>query len=83
MAMVIFTLSVTISKIFIVDVCMTLTLTFRMGQDQMQLCQSKATYNMLFDGNSNFTIFVTISQIFNAVMCTTLTLTFSTGQGQK
>ena len=32
MAIVIFTLSVTIFKIFIVGMCVTLTLTFRMGQ---------------------------------------------------
>ena len=31
--------------------CMALTLTFKMRQVQMQLCQSKAyTYDLLFDG---------------------------------
>ena len=41
MAIVIFILSVTISGKFIFKMCVTLTvtLTFRMGQDQMQICQ--------------------------------------------
>ena len=44
-----FALYVTICQIFAVKVCMTLTLTSRMGQSQMQICPSKD----LNVGNSN------------------------------
>ena len=41
-AMVIFSASLTISKIFIVEMCMTLTVAFRIGEGQMWLRQSKS-----------------------------------------
>ena len=46
----IFVLSVTFCQIFAIEVC--LTLTFRMGQDQMKICQSKG-HTWLSVGNSN------------------------------
>ena len=42
MATVIFSLSVIIYEIFTIKICLALTLTFRMGKGQVEICQSKA-----------------------------------------
>ena len=74
-------LYVTISNIFDEKIYLILTLTFKMGQDQMCICQLKAKpiHNLIFDGN---TLSVTISIIFTAEVCMIMTLYCRIGQGQ-
>ena len=45
--------SVTICEIFAVKMCMTLTVTFKIGQGQMLKCQSKGHIRLLCVDNSN------------------------------
>ena len=71
-----FAISFTISKIFAVEMSITLTLTFRMGQGYCKY----ANRDFLFDDNNVF-LFVNISKKF-AVKLHVLTMTFKMGQGQ-
>ena len=65
---------VTVYAIFATEMCMTLnfTLTFRMGEDQTYICQTKADTLLLSDGTSN-ACSVTTNEIFAIEMCITLT----------
>ena len=53
MAIVMFSIFVTIFKMFTVNMCMTLTLTFKTGQYQIKICYFKAIYDFPCNGNSN------------------------------
>ena len=53
MEIVMFAPSVTVCKIFTVEICITVTLTTRIGHGQMQIYKLKAMFNFLFVGNSN------------------------------
>ena len=72
-------LSVTVCKIFTVEMYMTLTLTIRMGQCQLLIFQWKTVF--LFVDTCNFALSVTVCEIFTVEMCMTLTLTFRMVQG--
>ena len=56
--------SVTIYKIYAIKICITLSLTFRLVQNQMKIWKSNPKHDYLIDGNTvlvvMFTIFVTI-----------------------
>ena len=48
-----FALSVTICEEFPIEICMTLTLTFRMSQYEIKCASGNALCNFLFVGNTN------------------------------
>ena len=78
-----FAQSFTFYEILAVEICMALSLTFRIGQGQMEIYQSKSNRglpNVL--AIAIFALFVTVSEIFTVEMCMTLTLTFIVFQGQ-
>ena len=70
---VLFFRSVTISEIFIVETCKTLTMTFRTGQEQCRDCPYTTYYLLAI---VIVTLYATISKVFIVKVCTTLTLTF-------
>ena len=85
MALVIFNLSATIYEIFWIEICMTLTLTFIMGQGQMVKCKytnRKSTGDFLCIGNNNICPSSHRLRDIRSKFCMTLTLTFRMGQGQ-
>ena len=47
MVIVMFDISVTVYEIFAVEICMILTLTFRIGQGQIEIYQSKSSKDFL------------------------------------
>ena len=80
MAVVIFFVSLTIFKIFIVEMCMTLT--FKMGQGRMYTFQQMLIHDLLFDGNSIFLPIYHHFQDIHCEKCMTLTQSFKMGQGK-
>ena len=77
---VIVALSFTISKIFTCRICMTLTLTFSIGQVQWQYDNWKVTYDFLF--GLNVFLSITIFKMFTFEIYTTLTLAFKRAKVQ-
>ena len=74
MAIVIFFISVTMSKIFIVVMCMTLTLTIRMAKVTCKYGFLNPTQGLIFHNRSNCILSGTISKIFMVKMRVILTL---------
>ena len=68
MAIIIFTLSVNISKTFIVQIYMTLKYTWPWTLEWVKVkckyAKRLPIHDLLFDGNSNFSVSLTVSKIF-------------------
>ena len=69
-----------ICAIVTVEMCMTSTLPFRMGQDQIQICQSKGHMQLPVLTFAIFVLSFIVCKIFAVKMH--LTLTFRMDQGQ-
>ena len=80
MVIVMFALYVTVYMISSVEMCMALT--FRMGQEQMYICQSKGDIRLSVLTMAMFVLSVTVCKMFTVEMCMTLNLTFRIGQDQ-
>ena len=80
MAIVMFAISMNISKLFAVKTCMILTMTIRIGQGQMHIEKPYMTCCLIV--TVIFSRSVIISNIFTVKMRMTLTLQFRIGQLQ-
>ena len=56
-------LSLTVQEIFTIEMCMTLTLTYKMSQGQMQICQSKGHLRLSVLAIATFAPSVTVCEI--------------------
>ena len=68
------------SKIFIVEIWMTWTLTFTMAKAKCKYASRKPIHDSLFDNNNNFYLICHHFKTFIVEMCMTSTLTFRIGQ---
>ena len=79
MKIVIFALLVIILKIFSIEMCMIVTLTFKIVQSQIKTYQSKAHVISYLMAIAMLVLSVTILEIFAVEMIVTLTITFRLG----
>ena len=80
-----FVQSVIVCEIFTIEMCMTLTLTFRIGQGQMYVNANRkkiAYWTFSSMVKLIFALSAKVYEIFSVEICMTLILTFRIGQGE-